>query len=415
MASTLIDGSRQIKSSSITNAQQNFGTPSASTDVAIKSYVDGLVQGLQVKPSAVVGTTATLPANTYANGTAGVGATLTASSIGILTVDGYNTVLNDYILVMNESAGANNGLYKVTIAGTAGVAYILTRAVEMDASTDFLGAFVFIERGTVNASAGYVCSNATAPTVGTTAITFQQFSGAGEITAGTGLSKSGNTLSIDTAITVDKTTVQTLSSKTLSAPTLTGTTVSASQTFSSFINEAKGTDIASATTTDIGGAIGNYVNVTGTVTITGLGTVQAGTRRIVNFTGILTLTYNATSLILPTTANITTAVGDTAQFISLGSGNWVCVSYQRASGTALATGASTFQRSTAVTGTQDGSNKVFTIANAVSTLSEQVFLNGQLLNSGSSNDYVISSTTVTFQAGFTAPASTDVIRVYGTY
>lgn len=101
------------------------------------------------------------------------------------------------------------------------------------------------------------------------------------------------------------------------------------------INEAKGADIASATTTDIGAATGNYVNVTGTTTITGLGTVQAGTRRIVNFTGALTLTHNATSLILPTAANITTAAGDTAVFVSLGSGNWKCVSYDRASGEAL--------------------------------------------------------------------------------
>ena len=76
------------------------------------------------------------------------------------------------------------------------------------------------------------------------------------------------------------------------------------------LNEAKGANIASAATTDIGAATGNYVIVTGTTTITALGTVQAGTRRIVNFSGILTLTHNATSLILPTSANITTAAGE---------------------------------------------------------------------------------------------------------
>lgn len=97
-----------------------------------------------------------------------------------------------------------------------------------------------------------------------------------------------------------------------------------------------GTDISSATTTDIGASAGNAVNVTGTTTITGLGTVGAGTMRFVTFTGILTLTHNATSLILPTGANITTAAGDCATFRSLGSGNWRCVSYTRASGAALA-------------------------------------------------------------------------------
>lgn len=98
------------------------------------------------------------------------------------------------------------------------------------------------------------------------------------------------------------------------------------------LNEAQGADIASATTTDIGAATGTYVKVTGTTTITGFGTVQAGTRRIVEFTGILTLTHNGTSLILPTAANITTAAGDVATFVSLGSGNWKCVGYLRASG-----------------------------------------------------------------------------------
>lgn len=98
------------------------------------------------------------------------------------------------------------------------------------------------------------------------------------------------------------------------------------------INEYKGADIASAATTDIGAATGNFVDVTGTTTITALGTVQAGTRRIVRFTGALTLTHNATSLILPTSANITTANGDVAEFVSLGGGNWKCSNYIRQTG-----------------------------------------------------------------------------------
>lgn len=116
-----------------------------------------------------------------------------------------------------------------------------------------------------------------------------------------------------------------------SGDTMTGTLVMSGTA----INEAKGTDIVSATSTLIGAAIGNYVNVTGTTTITSFDTVQAGTRRIITFTGILILTYNATSLILPTSANITTAVGDTATFVSLGSGNWVCIGYQRKDGSPL--------------------------------------------------------------------------------
>ncbi len=109
--------------------------------------------------------------------------------------------------------------------------------------------------------------------------------------------------------------------------------------FDRAVNMAKGTDIASATTTNIGAATGNYVQITGTTTITGLGTSAAGVWRNVTFTGVLTLTYNATSLILPTSANITTAAGDTALFVSEGSGNWRCLFYSRRSGAALVGGA----------------------------------------------------------------------------
>lgn len=109
--------------------------------------------------------------------------------------------------------------------------------------------------------------------------------------------------------------------------------------FDRAVNMAKGTDIASATTTDIGTATGNYVQITGTTTITGLGTSAAGVWRNVTFVGVLILTYNATSLILPTSANITTAAGDTALFVSEGSGNWRCLSYLRRSGAALVGGA----------------------------------------------------------------------------
>lgn len=112
--------------------------------------------------------------------------------------------------------------------------------------------------------------------------------------------------------------------------------------------QAKGTDIASATTTDIGAATGDFVHVTGTTTITGLGTITAGRKRIVRFAGILTLTHNATSLILPTGANITTAANDVATFVSEGSGNWRCTSYTRANGTSLAGTSASFAGLTGV-------------------------------------------------------------------
>lgn len=93
--------------------------------------------------------------------------------------------------------------------------------------------------------------------------------------------------------------------------------------------------LASASTTDLGSVPGRYVVITGTTTITGLGTIKDGTIKYVRFAGALTLTHNATSLILPNGVNATTAAGDTAIMVSEGSGNWRCLGYQRASGFAL--------------------------------------------------------------------------------
>lgn len=92
------------------------------------------------------------------------------------------------------------------------------------------------------------------------------------------------------------------------------------------------TDLASATTTDLGSLPSQNIRVTGTTTITGLGTIGSGVCKLVRFAAALTLTYNGTSLILPGAANITTAAGDVAEFRSLGSGNWVCTSYQTQAG-----------------------------------------------------------------------------------
>jgi hypothetical protein len=99
------------------------------------------------------------------------------------------------------------------------------------------------------------------------------------------------------------------------------------------LNDQAFADIASATTTDIGAEASLNVRITGTTTITGLGTVASGIRRKVRFAAALTLTHNGTSLILPGSANITTAANDTAEFHSLGSGNWLCHSYKKADGT----------------------------------------------------------------------------------
>ena len=156
----------------------NLATPTASTDAASKSYVDGVSQGLDVKDS--------VKATTTANGT------LASAFANGSTIDGVSLSTNDRILIKDQSTQTENGIYKVNASGAP------TRVDDLAAGADAAGAFVFVEQGTVNAENGFVCtSNKGSAVVGTNNLTFAQFSGAGQITAGNGLQKSGNTLSAD--------------------------------------------------------------------------------------------------------------------------------------------------------------------------------------------------------------------------
>ena len=156
----------------------NLATPTASTDAANKAYVDDSVQGLSSKDSVRAATTA--------NGTL---ATAFANSQAI---DGVTLATGDRVLLKNQTAGAENGIYTVNASGAP------TRAVDFDANAEVAkGAFIFVEEGTSNANAGFVLTTDGAITLGTTALAFTQFSGAGQITAGDGIAKSGNTLSVD--------------------------------------------------------------------------------------------------------------------------------------------------------------------------------------------------------------------------
>jgi len=166
-----------------------------------KSYVDAVANGLDVKKSVRVATTANL-AGSYNNGNG----TITASSNGAISIDGVSLSVNDRVLVKDQTSQVENGFYRVTTVGSGSAAFVLTRTPDGDEADELTGgAFTFVEEGTANADNGYVASHNGTPTVGTTNITFEQFSGAGQIAAGAGLTKNGNT--IDVVGTADKITV----------------------------------------------------------------------------------------------------------------------------------------------------------------------------------------------------------------
>jgi hypothetical protein len=276
----------------------NVATPVASTDAATKQYVDEVAQGLSPKGSVVAASYVALPAYTYNNGTDGVGATITASANGALTLDGVQPTVGARVLIKNETAGNApvNGVYVVT-TNNAGAPFVLTRAIDMNVGTEFPGAFVFIETGTVQADTGWVCTSDSPITVGTTAIVFTQFSGAGEYTAGTGLTLTGTQFSIsNTAVTAgaygngDYNATFTVNAQgqltaaanvaiTANAANLTGTTLSSTVLNSSLTSV--GTLTALAVTGNVSAGNVSATSITGTLTtaaqpnITSVGTLTS--------------------------------------------------------------------------------------------------------------------------------------------
>jgi hypothetical protein len=153
----------------------SLATPTADTDAANKGYVDSIAQGLDPKASVVAATTTngTL-ATAFANGQ---------------VVDGVTLATGNRILIKNQTDQTANGIYTVNASGAP------TRSTDMDNGSEFPGAFVFVEQGTVNADTGWTCTNNAPVTLGSTNITWTQFSGAGTYTANNGVVLNGSVFS----------------------------------------------------------------------------------------------------------------------------------------------------------------------------------------------------------------------------
>ena len=175
--------------------------PTQALQAATKQYVDAVAEGLHVHASVATATTANIADL----------ADPSAAIDGVTLIDGMR------VLVKNQTATAENGIYVYDLATTA-----LVRASDFNSAAEIQGGdFVFVTGGSTFDNTGFVQTEKVT-TLGTDPILWSQFSGAGTFVAGNGLTLTGNSFSIDTAVTVDVSTSQTLTNKTLTSPTISG-------------------------------------------------------------------------------------------------------------------------------------------------------------------------------------------------
>ena len=258
-------------------------TPTASTDIANKLYVDTVAQGLDAKASCLAATTANITLS------------------GTQTIDDVSVIAGNRVLVKDQTAPEDNGIYLCAAAAW-------TRTTDAETWDELTSAFTFIERGTVNADTGYVCTANAGGTLGTTALPWSQFSGAGTFTAGTGLTLTGSVFSLTSPVAVANggTGLTSLGS---GVATFLGTPSSANLAAAVSDETGSGALVFATSPTLVAPALGTpasgvVTNLTGTASININGTVGATTPSTGAFT-----TLSATGVINASSAGVQALAG----------------------------------------------------------------------------------------------------------
>lgn len=350
------------------------GDPSTALQAATKQYVDNVAAGLDPKPSVICATTANITLS------------------GEQTLDGILTSASR-VLVKNQTAPAENGIY-VSAAGS------WTRATDMDAWIEVPGAFCFVEQGTLYSDCGFVCTSNAGGTIGSTSIAFTQFSGAGSVTAGTGIAVTGTQVAIDSTVAT-LTGAQTLTNKILTAPTMTAPVLGT-------IASGVATNLTGTAASLTAGNVTTNANLTGDVTSVGNASTIA-TNAVTNAkaaqmaahtykgnnTGSTANSIDVTSTQL--TADLNAMVGDSGSGGTKGlvpapaSGDAAAGKYLKADGTfAVPPGSGGSAASPSASGTVTSyipviRSGVTTVTNAAATATETDGFETYLMSTGNTN------------------------------
>lgn len=380
-----------------------------STKLATTAYVDAAVLGQRFKEACKYGTTSAIAASVYANGASGVGATLTEVGLGAITFDGSTPSIGDRILIKNQASTFQNGIYTVTVVGTAGTSFVLTRAIDFNQASEIqTGDSTFITSGSTLSNTTFTYTGGDSPVMGTDAITWAQSAGQGTVTSGNGITVTGLSVAINTAVTADLSSSQALTNKTYNGNTFTaGTgvltiaaakTLTVSNTLTLAGTDGKGINVGAATSGKI--LVGDGSNMV--LSIPTFPNASATSGKIIKSDGTNWVASTETYAAPGTSGNVLTSDGTNwTSAAAAGGGEWTYLSKVTYAGT---NGAQSFTSLSV----HDSWKLVYRLYNTTTTdLSQQLTLNN--VTASNYNTYYIS----TGSGGWAAFSGQAYFRPYG--